>query len=367
MAKKSVLALSVSLAVFMISGAVNASEIYNKAGNKLDFYGKAVGEHKFTTTGHTSNNDSSYARIGFRGETQINDSLTGFGQWEYNLDASAPEDGPQVTKTRLAFAGIKAGEFGSFDYGRNYGAIYDVESFTDILVGWGGDTWNNADNFMTGRTNGVATYRNQDLFGLVDGLAFAIQYQGKNDGGSHDHLKGNGDGVSLSTTYAFGSGFSVAAGYASSNRTSVQKKDNEGQKAEAWAVAAKYDANSIYTAVMYSETHNLTPLAATKDASGNSVPEGFANKTQNFEMVAQYQFDFGLRPSLAYVQSKGKNLGSNHTSADLKKYIELGTWYYFNKNMNVYGAHQFNLLDEDSAYAGTGTDNLAVVGITYQF
>ncbi len=32
----------------------------------------------------------------------------------------------------------------------------------------------------------------------------------------------------------------------------------------------------------------------------------FAGKTQNFEAVAQYQFDFGLRPSIGYVQTKGK-------------------------------------------------------------
>jgi len=31
--------------------------------------------------------------------------------------------------------------------------------------------------------------------------------------------------------------------------------------------------------------------------------DGIANKTQNIEIVAQYQFDFGLRPSLAYLQS----------------------------------------------------------------
>ena len=32
---------------------------------------------------------------------------------------------------------------------------------------------------MTGRTNGVATYRNNNFFGLVDGLNFALQYRGK--------------------------------------------------------------------------------------------------------------------------------------------------------------------------------------------
>ncbi|XPE53390.1 porin [Shigella flexneri] len=32
--------------------------------------------------------------------------------------------------------------------------------------------------------------------------------------------------------------------------------------------------------------------------------------TQNFEAVAQYQFNFGLRPSVAYLQYKGKDLWS---------------------------------------------------------
>ena len=41
---------------------------------------------------------------------------------------------------------------------------------------------------------------------------------------------------------------------------------------------------------MYSETRKMTPISG-----------GFANKAQNFEAVAQYQFDFGLRPSVAYL------------------------------------------------------------------
>jgi outer membrane pore protein F len=172
--------LAVVIPALLVAGAANAAEIYNKNGNKLDFYGKMVGEHIWTTNGDTNSSDTTYARIGLKGETQINDQLTGYGQWEYNMDASNVE-GSQGTKTRLAFAGLKAGEYGSFDYGRNYGAIYDVEAATDMLVEWGGDGWNYTDNFMTGRTNGVATYRNSDFFGLVDGLSFALQYQGKND------------------------------------------------------------------------------------------------------------------------------------------------------------------------------------------
>lgn len=65
-----------------------------------------------------------------------------------------------------------------FDYGRNYGVVYDVTSSTDVLPEFGGDTYG-SDNFLQSRANGVATYRNSDFFGLVDGLNFALQYQGK--------------------------------------------------------------------------------------------------------------------------------------------------------------------------------------------
>lgn len=59
---------------------------------------------------------------------------------------------------------------------------------------------------------------------------------------------------------------------------------------------------------MYAETRNMTPYGGGEFDNGESR-SAIANKTQNFEVVAQYQFDFGLRPSIAYLQSKGKDLG----------------------------------------------------------
>ena len=364
--------LAVVIPALLAAGAANAAEIYNKDGNKLDLYGKVVGEHTFTTSGdNTTNSDSSYAQIGFKGETQINDQLTGYGHWEYRAKASKAE-GSQDTLTRRAYAGLKFGDAGSFDYGRNYGAIYDVESATDMFVVWGGDSWSATDNYMTTRATGVATYRNSNFFGLVDGLSFALQYQGKNDRGNDlttdDYVKGNGDGVSFATTYDFGNGIALSGGYSKSNRTQLQKEDGQGDAAEAWATSAKYDANNLYAAVMYAETRNMTSFGfKNKDLDIDTAV--FANKTQNFEAVVQYQFDFGLRPSIGYVQSKGKNLFNTNQSADLVKYIEVGSWYYFNKNMNVYAAYQINLLDNNDFAKLTGQDTAdhVTVGLTYQF
>ncbi|MBE8058294.1 porin, partial [Escherichia coli] len=173
--KRKVLAMLVP--ALLVAGAANAAEIYNKDGNKLDLYGKVAGLHYFSDDA-SSDGDMSYARIGFKGETQIADQFTGYGQWEFNIGANGPESDKGNTATRLAFAGFGFGQNGTFDYGRNYGVVYDVEAWTDMLPEFGGDTYAGADNFMNGRANSVATYRNNGFFGQVDGLNFALQYQG---------------------------------------------------------------------------------------------------------------------------------------------------------------------------------------------
>lgn len=168
--KRKVLALIIP--ALLMASTAHAAEIYNKDGNKLDLYGKVDGLHYFSDD-KGADGDQTYIRLGFKGETQINDLMTGYGQWEYNVQANNTEGSENQSWTRLAFAGLKFGQYGTFDYGRNYGVLYDVEAWTDMLPEFGGDSYSKADNFMTNRANGVATYRNADLFGLVEGLNVA--------------------------------------------------------------------------------------------------------------------------------------------------------------------------------------------------
>ena len=379
--KRKVLAILVP--ALLMAGAANAAEMYNKDGNKVDLYGKVDARHTFSDN-PGDDGDETYVQIGFKGETQITNDLTGYGQWEYKTYANDTEGAGDKSFNRLAYAGLKFGEYGSFDYGRNYGVVYDVEAWTDMLPVFGGDSYTWTDNFMVGRTNGVATYRNNDFFGLVDGLNFALQYQDANEGananedqegtknGHKDVRFQNGDGFGMSTSYDFSgdlSGLSLGAAYSSSDRTNDQVAYGKaaesigfagGEKAEAWTVGAKYDANSVYLAMMYAETRNMTPI-------GNV---GIANQTQNFEAVAQYQFDFGLRPSLAWVYSKGKDLDGKGFNQDLVNYIDLGMTYSFNKNFSTYVDYKINMLDNDEALYdayGISTDDIVGVGMTYQF
>ena len=208
-----------------------------------------------------------------------------------------------------------------------------------------------------------------------------MQYQGKNGSVSGEGmtnngrgaLRQNGDGVGGSITYDY-EGFGIGAAVSSSKRTDDQNGSytsngvvrnyiGTGDRAETYTGGLKYDANNIYLAAQYTQTYNATRVGSL----------GWANKAQNFEAVAQYQFDFGLRPSLAYLQSKGKNLGvingRNYDDEDILKYVDVGATYYFNKNMSTYVDYKINLLDDNqfTRDAGINTDNIVALGLVYQF
>lgn len=347
--------------LFLHAGVTHAAEIFNKDGNKLDLYGRIQGEN------YISNNDSlagdqSYMRFGFRGQTAISDRLMGYGQWEYQAQMNNSEgtDAQKNNKTRLGFAGIKAGEYGSFDYGRNYGLVYDAMSYTDVLPEFGGSNAS-SDGFLRGRSTGVATYRNRDFFGLVNGLNLGLQYQGKNE---RDKLTtSNGDGWATSLSYATDFGLSIAGGYASLDRTSAQNAAGvygHGEKGQSWAVGAKYDNNNLYFGTFYAQTRNS--YAISNSLTGES---GFANRADIFEATLQYQFTNGLRPALSWVQTRARDV-EGIGNVDVMKFVEPALTYWFNKNMKVFTAWKINLLNDNNKLGIPNDDQLAL-GMVYQF
>ncbi|WP_275075457.1 porin [Providencia rettgeri] len=369
MMKRNILAMVIP--ALLAAGAANAAEVYNKDGNKLDVYGKVDVRHYFASADKKDHNgntkasqdgDDSRVRLGLKGDTQITDQLTGFGRFEWETKTNKTETNPD-NKNRLAYAGLKFADFGSVDYGRNYGVNYDVNAWTDVMPLWGGDTMAQTDTFMTSRNRNLLTYRNNNAFGYVDGLSFALQYQGKNgdnnkSGGKKDY-ENNGDGYGLSTAYDLGWGVTLGGSYANSSRTPSQKvSDAGGDKAQVWNVGGKFDANNVYLAAMYGQALNTTHFGSA---------DTIANKTENVELVAQYLFDFGLKPSLGYNQSKAKNVKGEN--GDVVKYISVGSYYYFNKNMSAVVDYKINLLKDNdfSKTYGLMTDNVLGLGLVYQF
>ncbi|MCX8584004.1 MULTISPECIES: porin [unclassified Gilliamella] len=376
--------LAIAIPALLIAGTASASiEVWNKDGNKVDFYGRVYALNYLTDRNNqTGEGDKTTARLGMSGETQISDSLSGYGRWEYEAKTGSDAD----NETRYAYAGLNFGDFGSFDYGRNDGVLKTLTSYTDVLPEFGGDASNNDIYALTARTKAVATYRNSNFFGLVNGLRFAVQYADNGDNSSTQYLNKH-DRTDHDSAEAWGSvidwdvldsGLSIGAGYAQTG----------GHKdAKAWSAGAKYNNDNLYLAALYIQGKQKYGW---EKASSTSNTDDL--KTKGFELVAQYGIDFEvgrLTPSVAYIQHKVQDASSFSRSGDaglkgndLVKYVDVGLTYDFNKNLSAIVDYKINLLDkndigarralyEDGTFSksqikATAKDTVAL-GLIYQF
>ncbi|MEF9677641.1 porin [Pectobacterium aroidearum] len=363
--------LAVVIPALLVAGTANAAEIYNKDANKLDLTGRVHAGYTFNNQS-TDNEDNTNARLGFKGQTQITSDLTGYGTFEYQFDANKAEDNNgSAGKTRKAFAGLKFADFGSFDYGRNTGVAYNGLAYTDVLPENGGDS--SVTDTLTGRIGNAATFNTTNFFGLVDGLGFGLQYIAKDDSSSTVNLasttnpnknieRNHGDAWATSLSYDTDFGVGVVASYGTYERTENQRVSSsaKGDRADVWATGLKYDANNIYVAATYGEARNFF------NTGSSSLANGLADESKIFEVVAQYNFDFGLTPTIAYVSRKDKvdNVANDYSV----KYASVGGTYAFNKNFSTYVEYDINLLDKDQTKSfGQENGDVVNVGVIYQF
>lgn len=66
-----------------------------------------------------------------------------------------------------------------------------------------------------------------------------------------------------------------------------------------------------------------------KDLMLSKDADMIVNRTDNIEIVAQYIFNFGLQPSIAYLLSRAKN--TDYGDIAVVKYFEVGANYKFKK------------------------------------
>lgn len=363
------------------SNGVNALDVFNKNGNKLEVHGSInpshTVTHSFLSTKIVSHEDNTNAILGLSGEINITDELLSYAAIEYSTNFSAPEEllnKQQSNNVRLGYAGFKYGNWGSIDYGRNYGVFHDVQSLTDHTPYINKNSvFAYNDNYMIGRNNGLLTYRNNNLFGLVDGVSFALQYQDQTK--NREDRQKNGAGWGASVKYESDVGLTAIGSFFSSERPSNDKNNQDIKipSVGAYGLGFKYDANDIYIAAFYGEARNVTP--SYNIISQNNLPneQSYINKTQNIEAIAEYNFHSGFHPSLSYLDSKGQNSNipdsTSHQDIELAKQINISTRYEFNKNISTYMNYKINLLKNNNFIQtkNIATDNIIGAGIVYHF
>ncbi|WLT07314.1 porin [Gilliamella apis] len=371
--------LAIAIPALLVAAGANASiEVWNKDGNKVDFYGRVKAANHITDRGQEGEGDDTSARLGMSGQTQITDGITGYGRWEY--EAKAGKDSKH--EVRYAFAGLNFGDAGSFDYGRNDGVLKAITAYTDVLPEFGGDAANNNWNVLSARTKAVATYRNNNFFGLSDDLSFALQYADNGDNSLTDYQ----DKVRGESREAYGAnvqwrifdtGLTAGAGYAQTS--------NSHNRQSTWTAGVKYDNYNLYLAANYFQSKIKDRWIVTHIATGNTYLSD--EKLKGFELVAQYGIDLPvgrITPSLAYVQHKESidhyHYADGSSSSPRAKYVSLGATYDLNKNFSAIVEYKFNLLDRKDVGAKLnttnsrghkenkpGTKDVLGVGLIYQF
>lgn len=363
------------------SNGANAVDIFNKNGNKIELHGSINPNHEFSHSFLSkkiiSDNDNTNAILGLSGEINITDELSSYASIEYKTDFSTPEalSNQQPSNTvRLGYAGFKYGNWGSIDYGRNYGIFHDVESLTDHTPYINKNSvFSDNDNYMIARSNSLLTYRNTNFFGLIDGISFALQYQDESKNKFQNQKNSAGWGASVK--YESDVGLTAVGSCFSSERFEINKnKDKKLSSVGAYGLGFKYDANDLYIAAFYGEAHNLIPSSPSFiDKAHFSSEQPYINKTQNIEAVAEYNFHSGFYPSLSYLDSKGQNANikdlSVNNNIELAKEINIATRYEFTKNISTYMNYKINLLKNENFVKKNHitTDNIIGAGIVYHF
>lgn len=338
---------------FYIPGAM-AVDIYDKQGSRIAVNGE-IESKLMSSKDQDQDGNEIKVKLGLELESQLTDSASGFAKFEHETELHGGEgDKSNESKNNLAFAGLKY-DTHHIDFGRNYGVIFDVASYTDGLPFFEGDFFSDSDISTTKEASNLLTYRQTDFFNLVKGLNFALQYQGKNS--NNDEVQHqNGEGWGASVSYNFSDNLQATMAYFHSKRIQQQQQIRPGKSAEIWAVGFNYDAEPVKFAGLYSESRNIH----SHEVDDNVVIFG---KVSTIELLTSYTFASGLEPGVAYFYSRADK------AVDVVNYLNIFTNYNFNDNFKAYAAYKVNLLRNSQLgnELELARDNVIGIGMTYSF
>lgn len=369
--------MPVALSALLVTmTSVHAHTLYEEGNKKLELTGKVCLERDFSKD-PKKDGDQSAVRIGLKGEAPLEEkdpAIKLFTQLELGKGLTA-----DPISVRTAVVGVKGDEIGSLSYGRTVGVMSDVTAFTSELpVACSEALGDGADRFGTGRATGLLQYRTPK----VQGVQLALQYLAKNGAAeSKEPLKdgklkkSNGDGYGVALTHEIGNGVTWGVGF-NNEAKSLQQKDYflNDKRATMVALGAKYDSDRFYVGGTYAETRNQlffeNKELDRKSGVAKQDEKGlYANKTQGFEIVAQYKLPNGLKPTVGYVQSTVTIKDSVYDTKEKSvQFIDVGASYELSKQFSVAADYKINLLKKEKAKkVGASVENILGVGLTYTF
>jgi len=339
--KRTILALAVTSATMMT--AAHAATVYNADGSKLDVYGRV--EADMTNAGNATAGDAkgtdsqgnlkTYARIGLKGETKVNDDFSLFAKGEWKV-AGQNSDGSTFS-ARKVYMGLDFKKDGTLTIGQQDTPLYtSLQSIVDIFDEWGLESEGGI--YGNSRQASQVVYANS--FGNLDVQAgYQFHNADGKDIGSIAKGTDQDNAYSAAAVYHTGIGLNLRAAYANQNFGQSATTGNSDGKINTYGLGADYTLNNMYVAFVYTGSKTDTGAATNSNTKLNS-----------YDLVGAYTID-QYRLYTGYgLQNKDAD-GSS--SVDAVKSYKLGVEYNITSNALAWVEYRHNdgSADSDNGYA----------------
>ena len=307
----------------ILSAPLSAATIYKNETQEFNIGGRAEVRGNLTDGTYT---DKSRVRLNVNGKNKLNDDLTVFGRYEFELTEDADNNNNDATvNTRHLYVGADT-QFGTVIYGHQANAVTYLTDFTDLAETYSG--------YINENTETTADRSKNTLRYIYKTDALTFQASGT------QNANNNADGFGLMAAYKVTPEVELAVGVASSDQEYGNGTDTD--TSNSYMVAAKYNKGNIYLGVT-GMTGNISALdKATPSSTGIPVSDSDFVAADAF---AAYYFGEDnsnmLNVGYSYYSADDIDaLETNFVALEYARYID---------NFAVYGSYKLALNNDRSA------------------
>ncbi|MFT6924833.1 MAG: outer membrane protein OmpU [Psychromonas sp.] len=214
----------------ILSAPLSAATIYKNDTQDFNIGGRVEVRGNLTDSDYS---DKSRVRLNVNGKNELNEDLTVFGRYEFEITEDEDEDnGTATLKTRHLYVGGET-QFGTLIYGHQNNAVTYLTDFTDLAETFSG--------YINDKTATSADRSKNTLRYIYATDKLTFQASGT------QNANNNADGFGLMAAYKLTSELELAAGITSSDQEYGNTTDaTDTDTSNSYMLGARYTKDSIY-------------------------------------------------------------------------------------------------------------------------
>jgi outer membrane protein OmpU len=312
----------------IVSAPLSAANIYKNDTQEFDIGGRVEVRGNLTDGDYS---DASRVRLNVNGKNQLNEDLTVFGRYEFEITEAEDDNSADLTTRHLYVGGDT--KVGTFIYGHQNNAVTYLTDFTDQAETYSG---------YINENTATSADRSKNTFRYIY-AANALTLQASGTVNANDAA----DGFGLMAAYKLTPEVELALGMSSSDQE--YENGSATDTSDSYMAAARYTKGNVY-------------LAATA-MTGNISAKGISDS--DFVATDAYA---------AYYFGEDKanliNLGYSYYSADDIDALDTNflalEYARYMGNFALFGSYKLALNDDKSSSTGD-RENELLIGARYGF